>query len=246
MPILGGIVLLIQLCFAYHALKTGRPYWWLFVIMAFPVMGCVLYYFIEVFPTSRESRKAEKAVRAISKALDPDKNLRTRVADLEACGSVENRILLARECIEHKMYQEAAALYRSSLTGVHQTDPDIRYGLASALLLAGVHGEALAMAQRLSSTHPTYRVADVALISAKSLEALNRLDEALAGYKVLADTFPGEEARWRYGALLARLGRTQDAQDIFRRMLRNAERLPGHYADAQDEWLSLARSQMQA
>jgi hypothetical protein len=29
MPILGGILLLIQLCFAYHALKTGRPYWWL-------------------------------------------------------------------------------------------------------------------------------------------------------------------------------------------------------------------------
>jgi len=75
MPILGGIVLLIQLCFAYHALKTGRPYWWLFVIMAFPVVGCILYYFIEVFPTSRESRDAAKAVRAISRALNPDKEL---------------------------------------------------------------------------------------------------------------------------------------------------------------------------
>ena len=39
MPILGAVALLIQLCFAYHALKTGRAYWWLFVIMAFPVVG---------------------------------------------------------------------------------------------------------------------------------------------------------------------------------------------------------------
>ena len=39
MPILGAILLLIQGCFAYHALKTSRPYWWLFVIMGFPVMG---------------------------------------------------------------------------------------------------------------------------------------------------------------------------------------------------------------
>ena len=62
MPILGAVVLLIQICFAYHALKTGRPYWWLFVIMAAPVVGCVLYYFIEVFPSTRDSRKAEKAV----------------------------------------------------------------------------------------------------------------------------------------------------------------------------------------
>ena len=76
MPILGAVVLLIQLCFAYHALKTGRPYWWLFVIMGFPVIGCLLYYFVEVFPTSRESRKAEKAVQAIVKSFDPDKSLR--------------------------------------------------------------------------------------------------------------------------------------------------------------------------
>lgn len=83
MPLVGGVVLAIQLCFAYHALKTGRAYWWLFVIMGFPVMGCVLYYFVEVFPTSRESRSAEKAVRAIAKALDPDKELRAAVADVE-------------------------------------------------------------------------------------------------------------------------------------------------------------------
>ena len=35
MPVLGGVVLVIQLCFAYHALKSGRAYWWLFVIMGF-------------------------------------------------------------------------------------------------------------------------------------------------------------------------------------------------------------------
>jgi hypothetical protein len=241
MPILGGIVLLIQLCFAYHALKTGRPYWWLFVIMAFPVVGCILYYFIEVFPTSRESRDAAKAVRAISRALDPDKELRARVADLEACGSVENRVLLARECMEHKMYEEAAALYRSCLTGVHEQDPDIRYGLATALLSNGAFDEALAVAQRLRSTHPSFRAPDVGLVYARALEGRERFEEAQAEFKILADTYPGEEGRWRYGALLMRLGRHQDAQEVFKRMLRNAERLPSHYRDAQREWLTLAR-----
>src|SRR3954447_12593693 len=137
MPLLGALVLLVQLSFAYHALKTRRPYWWIFIIMGFPAMGCMLYYFIEVFPSSRESRSAEKAVRAIARALDPDKGLRARVADVEACGSVENRVLLARECVQQRLYPEAAQLYRSCLTGVHQNDPDIRYGLASALLFNG-------------------------------------------------------------------------------------------------------------
>jgi hypothetical protein len=246
MPILGAVMLFIQLCFAYHALKTGRPYWWLFVIMAFPVIGCVLYYFVEVFPTSRESRSAEKAVRAIARALDPDKGLRARVADVEACGSVENRVLLARECVQGRMYQEAAALYRSCLTGVHASDPDIRYGLASALLANGDFTESIEVAQRLRETHRSFRVNDVGMVLAKALENAHRLDEALGELQVLADTYPGEEGRWRYAALLRRLGRAAEAQDVARRMLRNAERMPGHYRETQGEWLSLARQSIQA
>jgi hypothetical protein len=246
MPILGGIVLLIQACFAYHALKSGRPYWWLFVIMGFPVMGCLLYYFIEVFPTSRESRKAEKAVRAITRALDPDKELRARVADLESCGSVENRMLLARECMEHRMYDDVVTLYRSCLSGVHESDPDIRFGLARALELGGRFEETLAVTQKLRATHPSFRVTDVGLVHARALEGAKRVDEALTELRILADTYPGEEGRWRYGALLVRLGRMPEAQEVFRRMLRNAERMPGHYREAQGEWLDLARETMQA
>lgn len=244
MPVIGAVVVFIQLCFAYHALKTGRPYWWLFVIMAFPVIGCVLYYFVEVFPTSRESRSAEKAVRSIVKAIDPDKDLRARVADVETCGSVENRRALARECIARGMHGEAAALYRSCLTGVHENDPDIRFGLAHALLLAQQPEEAAALARKLRETHASFRVNDVRLTLARSLEGLGRLEDALAEYKILADTYPGEEARWRYGALLARTGRAEEAREVFSRMLRNAERLPSHYRDAQKEWLGLARQSL--
>ena len=246
MPIIGGVVLLIQLCFAYHALKTGRPYWWLFVIMAFPVMGCVLYYFIEVFPNSRESRKAEKAARAVAKAWDPERTLREKVADLESCGSVENRVQLARACINSRMYADAASLYRSCLNGVYESDPEIRFGLASAHLLNGSHSEALGIVKKLRETHPTFRTTDVGMTLAKALEGAGELDAALAEYKVLADTYPGEEGRWRYAALLAKLNRGADAQDVLHRMLRNAERMPGHYHEAQGEWLKLAREHLQA
>jgi hypothetical protein len=246
MPILGGIVLVIQLCFAYHALKTGRPSWWLFVIMAFPVIGCLLYYFVEVFPDTRESVKAEKAVRHIVKAFDPDKSLREHVASLEECGSVDNRLSLARSCMERNMYREAASLYRSCLAGVHESDPDIRFGLAAALLGAKDFREAHAAAQALRGSHAPFRGPEVSLLAARALEGLGRYDEALAEYRLLADTYAGEEGRWRYGALLSRMGRSEEAAEIFRRMLRNAERMPEHYRDAQHEWLALARGQMQS
>ena len=246
MPILGALVLVIQLCFAYHAYSTGRPRWWLAIIMAFPVAGCVLYYFIEVFPTTRESRKAEKAVRAIVKSFDPDKSLREHVANLEDCGSVDNRLSLARSCMDRRMYSEAISLYRSCLNGVHESDPNIRFGLASAQLGAEQFRDAYDTAQALRQSNASFRAPEVQLIAARALEGGGQFDQALADYRVLADTYAGEEGRWRYGALLVRMGRTADAAEVFRRMLRNADRMPEHYREAQREWLTLARGQTQA
>ena len=246
MPVLAALIFVIQLCFAYHALKTGRANWWLFVIMGFPVMGCILYYFIEIFPSSRESRRAEQAIRAVSRAINPDKTLNERIAELEACGSVENRIALARTCIGHRKYFEAAALYRSCMTGMYENDPDLRFGLATALELSSVFEEARKVASGLRETHPAFRPNEVRLILAKSLEGSGRLDEALNEFRFLAENYPGEEGRFRYAALLKRMGQAEAARDVFERMLRNAQRMPDHYRDTQREWLRLAGENVQA
>jgi hypothetical protein len=159
---------------------------------------------------------------------------------------VDNRLALARSCMERKMYGEAAALYRSCLEGVHTNDPNIRQGLAGALLAAGRFRDAYDLAQALRRSHASFRAAEVQLIEAKALEGGEQFDDALARYKMLAETFAGEEGRWRYGALLARMGRNAEAAEVFNRMLRNAERMPDQYREDQNEWLALARSQMQS
>jgi hypothetical protein len=155
MPVLAGVVVLIQFCFAFHALKTGRPYWWLFVIMAFPVMGCIIYYFVEVFPGSREHRSAHKAARRISKALQPDADLRRRAEEVEICGSVDNKTALAVECMNHQMYPEAVRLYESCLTGAFANDATIRFGLLRALVESKEWSKAESVLNDLKAGHPT-------------------------------------------------------------------------------------------
>ena len=74
--------------------------------------------------------------------------------------------------------------------------------------------------------------------------ALHRFLDS-AEYRVLADTYVGEEGRWRYGVLLLRTGRGAEADAVFQRMLRNANRMPEHYREAQGEWLALAEKEIQ-
>jgi hypothetical protein len=240
MPIIGAVVVLIQFCFAFHVLKTGRPYWWIFIIMAFPVMGCVIYYFVEVFPGSREHRRANRAARTLARVLQPDADLKKRAEELEICGSVDNRISLAAECMNHQMYVEAARLYESCLNGAYASDPAILFGLAKAAVEAGDWDKAGTALSRLRSDAPKMRPLETRLLEARVLEGRGDNDGALALYRELVPVFVGLEARYRYGSLLLRLGKQEAAMEIFSEVLKHAKRFTSSIEE-EERWASAAR-----
>lgn len=240
MPILAGIVILIQFSFAFHALKTGRPYWWIFIIMAFPVMGCVIYYFVEVFPGSREHRSAHRAARKLSKTLRPDADLKRRAEELEICGSVDNKMALARECMNHQMHSEAVRLYESCLSGTFQTDGAILFGLASAAVEQGDWDKASAALARLKADAPKTRPLEVRLLEARVLEGRGENDAALSAYRDLIPAYTGLEARYRYGAFLARLGQNEAAGQVFNEIIKHSKRFASSVED-EEQWASAAR-----
>lgn len=243
MPLLAGLTLAIQFCFAYHALKTGRPYWWLFIIMAFPVMGCVIYYFVEVFPGSREQRTAHKTARKLAKALQPDADLKRRAEELEICGSVENRMALAEECMNQRMHGEAVRLYESCLTGAFRSDGAILFGLARAAVEQGDWDKAAATLARLRADAPKTRPQEARLLEARVLEGRGETDAALAAYRELLSVFVGLEARYRYGAFLACLGQRESAGQMFDELIKHSKRFASSVEDER-QWVAAARQAM--
>ena len=240
MPLIGAIVLLIQFCFAFHVLKTGRPYWWIFIIMGFPVMGCVIYYFVEVFPGSREHRQANKAVRNLAKALQPDADLKRRAEELEICGSVDNRLALAQECMTSQMYAEAARLYASCLDGAYASDTSILFGLAKAAAEGGDWTQAGKAIARLKAEAPKMKPTEVRLLEARMLEARGETDAALAAYRELIPVFVGLEARYRYGRFLMRLGRNEAAIQMFDEVAKHAKRFASSIEE-EERWAAAAK-----
>ena len=240
MPVLAGVVIFIQFCFAFHALKSGRPYWWLFVIMAFPVMGCIIYYLVEVFPGSREHRSVHKTARRIAKALQPDADLRRRAEEVEICGSVDNKIALAAECMNHQMYSEAVQLYESCLTGAFANDATIRFGLLRALVEAKEWSKAGTVLQALKALAPQVRPLDVQLLEARVLEGHGSTDAALAAYRALIPMAVGLEARYRYGDFLSRLGQHEAALHMFNEVVTHSRRFASLIEEEQF-WAQAAR-----
>ena len=91
MPLIIAITVIIQAFFIYHVIRNNRPYWWAFLILSTPIVGCVIYYFVEIFPHSQEHRSVRRTGRNILRALNPDAAMRKRIDEADICGSVANK-----------------------------------------------------------------------------------------------------------------------------------------------------------
>ena len=234
------LVGIIQFSFAFHAMKTGRGAKWIMVIILAPVIGCLLYYFMEVYPNSREDRAVRKHVRDVAKALNPDGELKRRTEEVVTTASVENRAALADECLEKGMFDEAIRLYEGCLDGPHKDDARILFACARARFYNGDHKAAEEILARLAAAHPKYRPDEAQLLQARVLDAVGDTQGALALYAQLRHRYVGFEAKYRYGLLLKKLGRNAEADELFDFIGSHARRSA---LESEREWVALAQKE---
>lgn len=239
------LTVIVQACFIFHVFKTGRPYWWAYVILGFPVAGCIIYYFIEVFPGSREHRAANRATRELGRALNPDKELRRAREAVEISPTVQNRVALAEELLRHDRAQEAVELYRAARSGPYAGDPQLGFGLANACLAHGEPAEARTLLDELAAKHPSFRPDAVELLRARVLEALGQGEAALAQYEQVVETYVGLEAKVRYGQLLKKLGHAHHAQSVLQEVVVHAKRFQIAHEEER-AWVNIARRELTA
>jgi hypothetical protein len=160
--------------------------------------------------------------------------------------TVQNKTALAQEYLAAGQPQDAVALYREALSGIHATDPALMLGLARALFTFGDTAEVLAILERLREANPDYTSPEGHLLYARSLEMEGRTAEALYEYEALIAYYPGQEARCRYALLLQMAGRVTEARNLFEEIRKAIAYGPRHQYRAQREWYELARRQLAA
>ena len=236
-----GAILLLQIVCLIHAGRTGRPYYWFMIILFLPGLGILAYLAVEVIPALLRGRAATRFSRTVAAGVDPTRQYRKLARALETVPSVANFRGLADECVRLGRYDEAIELYKSALTGMHETEPSAMIGLATAEFGNGDANAAGATLDRLFAANPEFSSAEADLLEARILEAKGRLPEALSAYERLSATYPGEEAKGRMALLLQRTGADQRARTIFVEIRKSVERSPAFYRRAQREWYEIAR-----
>lgn len=244
MPLLAMAHMLLAIGLAVHAMKTGRPFYWLYILIFVPAIGSIAYILFELVPELAQTRRARKVTTDLGTIMDPDREWRRRREAAQLTDSVGAKRAFAEECERKGMWGDAIALYRGAATGLFADDPAVLVPLARAELGSGDGKAALATLDALRAAHPKLRDQEAHLIYARALEAEDRLEEAAHEYEALAGYYAGLEARTRYGLLLLRQGDPAKARRLFEEVVR-ASGAPRIIVTDQDrDWLKVAKANL--
>jgi hypothetical protein len=196
MPILGlGLHLIVAIFFAVHAVRTGRPMYWLLILFSFPLLGSIVYFAAVFLPHSRLERQARLAGHALQKKLDPGRDVREARAAFDLTPTAHNQMRLAGALLEAGQTAEAVAEYEACLQGPFAGDPEVILGAARAKAAHGQAAEAINLLTPLQQKQPGYRPEETGLVLGRAYAATGRQLEAGAQLKAAAERFGSIEAR---------------------------------------------------
>ena len=243
MPILAFLEIALQIFFAVHDVRTGRDRW-LWLIIVFPLVGGLIYFFVEFLPDLRHQPVTQKAGSSLFKLLDPGRELRQLRDQLARTDSINNRKALADGYVRAGLFKDAIDLYQTCLRGTYVDDPGIMEGLSLAHFFQEDFIGAKKHLLRLKEIQADKTPHEFKLLLARTYEELNDRENALTEYNNLLRLHSGEEARYRYALLLKKLGRALEARDLFKAIVAETRIQPKFYRRAQKKWVELAQKEI--
>ena len=242
MPVFLGAHVLIALAFAVHAVRSGQPIYWLVILFMFPGLGSLVYAVTVVLPGLGQSPQARRAGAAARRLIDPERELRTALHQLEISRTPGNLKRAGEALLSLERPRDALDLYREATEGAFREDAALLQGRAQAEFESGDAEAALQTLEALKSAHPTLRLPGAHLLYARALETAGRREEAFAEYEAVSGYFPGAEAQARWAMALEADGRREAARERWQHILSAARIAPQHARRMQKRWIDLARS----
>ena len=196
MPFLGlGLHLIVAAFFAIHAVRTGRPLYWVLILFSFPLLGSLVYFGAVFLPHSRLERQARLAGRALQRSIDPGRDVRAAQEAFDLTPTAHNRMRLAAALLEAGQAAKAAAQYEACLEGPFAGDADVIHGAARARAADARPEAAITLLAPLQARQPDFRAEEVGLAVGRAYAAVGRHEEAGQQFTAAAHRFGSVEAR---------------------------------------------------
>lgn len=232
------ITVAIQVFCGIHCLKRGKQ-GWLWIIIFLPMVGSLIYFFMEILPSSRISAPRVD----VAAIVNPGGKIKKLEENLRFTDTFNNRVLLADAYMESGQTEKAVELYESSRTGAFSENEHVLAQLIIAYYKLQRYADAINIAGKLYR-QPQFIRSQAHLFYALSLENAGQPDKAEAEFKAMQGRYSYYEQRYQYGMFLRRAGRNEDAEKVFMTMLEEEAHLSAMERKSARTWCAKARAEL--
>jgi len=204
----------------WHCYKNKGDRFWYFLIIIFPLVGCIAYLVTNVLNKSDVSAAQE----SISKIVNPTANIKKLQARLEFSDTHQNRMNLADAYLAAKMYHEAIELYESTMKGMYSNDLHISMQLMKAYYETGRYTDVLPLYENVKNARE-FADSQAWIAYAISLEMNGDNDSAEAEFEKMNRSYSNYENRYEYALFLMRKGKGEKAHSLLNEMVVEFKRM---------------------
>lgn len=233
--LLTKLLWLVQLGLIVHVLKTGRPYWWIWVLFIAPAIGGVAYVLVELLPELR-SPTAGTSFTWKPRAWRIHE-LRTAIEETD---TVQLRLTLAAELLAAHRPEEAHSVAEDCLHGMFRDDPHTLAAVARYRLEAGRFADTLAALDLIKIKADRMLALTVTLLRGRALVLAGRHAEAQSALREIVATHLGEEPRYFLAVSLHHSGDRAAARAIWDDIRQRFRRAGRAWRRTEKRWFKLS------
>ena len=209
------VIVVLQILCVIHVIKTGRPFWWIWIIFIFPLVGLAAYLFLEVRPSL-----GKPGFQTLLWNLKSSRE-RIRILEhrLEESTTVKNRLALANELHAAWQFDRECTILPEGLRGAFKDDAQLMLRLAEAHLEAGRTAEAEQIVSEVIPGKSPDEQLQHALLKARIAARQGRNAEAESIFEELMSRKKSEGPRYYFAEYLFGNGRRDKARAVLRDIL---------------------------
>lgn len=199
-------VLLLQAFCLYHAYRNNTQQMWYWLIIFFPVVGCVIYLYNSFYSRHHIKNLAE----GVKGVVNSNYRIEQLEKELRFSDTMKNRTNLADAYVKIGRYAEAIELYSASLQGFMADDPTLRMKLVHAHFLNRDYESAVRLGDQLGS-EKSFKNAEERIAYAWALHHQGDTERATQVFDDMDRTFTNYPHRLEYCKFLLETGRRDEA-----------------------------------
>ena len=167
------LIIALQIFCVYHLFKNRNNYYWIFLIIFIPLIGCVIYIITQVY----NKRDAEKITNEITHIINPTKKIKDLQKQLQFSETYQNRVNLADAYLEIKDYNNAIPQYLEAIEGNMQNDFYVIKQLIEAYFNIDDNDNVVLYAEKINS-HLEFKKSRSQFLYGLALEKLGKFKAA--------------------------------------------------------------------